>query len=603
MSELFPELDSDAPIASPPQPEPRSHEADPDAVYREAEARIARPGLAAGVEALTRFEQAFGLPGMLRSLKKTAGDQIELVVELPDGKLVSASLVPPGVHGWKQGKSFGLSYRGASLPPIVAKALLRFMARYDGVPFERILAQVIPDPGDEHMLNTDYPESVFYAFAPASGWRRFFEGVDLYRGACATHTGNVAIIDHTDIECRFNNAPYDNRLPSFFNIPDSEPTERDAEGYSKNVRNLFTDVQDRDVILGADKLLDQALLNLADDPKQPEMVFIHSGCLADVTGDDLQASAARTASKLRLPVVVVGLQNDPISSALGKLMDDTAITAERPLQPGSVALLGVPDFTGRRMVDAMLARAGVEVLVSVLPNLDRNALELLARAEVLVSYPWERHRDTARRLAARLVPARSIEPGVPFGLAGTMAWLRAIGEATGRSEAIEGVIATELAEIEPSWNALSARARRYRVGFVIDQPNWRSALDPARSLGLPMLPMLLEMGFGVDVLVYDQSGKRHEAREPGVRVRSFRTVTELDKLLREPETVLWYSEMLYERRVTRTGNSPFSLRQFRMGMHGALHSLRELVHRAELPFYRRYSGYLGSAFPELGERR
>jgi hypothetical protein len=602
MSELFPELDDAAPSASPAKPEQRPQEADAERVYSEAEARIARPGLAAGVDALTRFEQAFGLPGALRSLKKTAGDQIELVVELPDGKVVSASLVPPGVQAWKQGKSFGLSYRGPSLPPVVAKALLRFLARYDGVPFERILAQVIPDPGDEHMLSADYPESVFYAFAPASGWRRFFEGVDLYRGACATHTGNVAIIDHTDIECRFNNAPYDSRMPGFFNIPETEYSSGESNA-SNNIRNLFTDVQDRDVIRGADKLLDQALLNLADDPKKPEMVFIHAGCLADVTGDDLEASAARTASKLRLPVVVVGNQNDPVSTALSKLMDSNVITPERPLEPGGVALLGLPEFVGRRTLHEQLERAGINVLVSVLPNLDHNALELLARAELLVGYPWERYRETARRLAARMVPARAIEPGVPFGLEGTMAWLRAIGEAVGRSEAVEGVIAQELAAIEPSWSALSARARRYRVGFVIDQPNWRSALDPARSLGVPMLPMLREMGFGVDVLIYDPGGARHEAREAGVRVRSFRTCVELDALLREPETVLWYSEMLYERRVTRTGNSPFSLRQFRMGMQGALHSLRELVRRAELPFYRRYSGYLGPAFSELGEHR
>lgn len=619
MSALFPELDDgddpghaagDGPIASATNPDRGgAHDRTaPDVdtqLYRENDARASRSGLSAGGEALARFEQAFGLPGAIRSLKKT-GDAIEIIVDLPDGTSAAGSLVPPGVEGWKQGKSFGLAFRGSSLAPLLAKALLRFLARYDGVPFERILAQVVPDAGDEHMLAIDYQESVFYAFAPASGWRRFFEGTDLYRGACATHTGNVAVIDHTDIECRFNNAPYDNRLPSFFNIPEGEPASGDSGG---SIRNLFTDVQDRDVIRGADKLLDQALENLADDPDKPEMVFIQSGCLADVTGDDLEASVVRTAAKLRLPVVVVGNQNDPVSTALGKLIDSSVITQERPLEPGSVALLGLPDFTGRRSLEQLLARAGINVLVSVLPNLDRTAVELLTRAEVLVGYPWQRYRETARRLATRLAPARAINPGVPFGIEGTTRWLRAIGEAVGRRDAVDELLTAEMATIEPSWRALSARARRYRVGFVIDQPNWRAALEPARSLGVPMLPMLREMGFGIDVLVYNQSGSRPEANEAGVRVRSFRDCAELDTLLREPDTVLWYSEMLYERRVTRTGNSPFSLRQFRMGLHGAVESLRELVARAELPFYRRYNSYLGPAFSELspsskaGDRR
>ena len=105
MSELFPELD-DAP-AQPQEQPPAS-----PSVHREIEARINRPGLAAGIESIARFEQAFGLPGMIRSLKKTDGDEIELVVELPDGQLVSGSLVPPGTRAWKQGKSFG---RTASL--------------------------------------------------------------------------------------------------------------------------------------------------------------------------------------------------------------------------------------------------------------------------------------------------------------------------------------------------------------------------------------------------------------------------------------------------------------------------------------------------------
>ena len=607
MSELFPELDT-APkaqvrVASPSKPQQSgdTQQGNSSDIHQELEARISRGGLAAGVNAVTRFEQAFGLPGTIRSLKKTTGDEIEVVFELADGMLATGLLVPPGVDAWKQGKSFGVSYRGGRpLPPPVGKAMLRFLARYDGVPFERVLAQVIPDSGDEHMLTADYPESVFYAFAPASGWRRFFEGVDLYRGACATHTGNVAVIDHTDIECRFNNAPYDNRLPGFFNIPESEPDE-DDDNRNRHTHNLFTDVQDRDVIRGADKLLDQALESLAEHPAKPELVFIQSGCLADVTGDDLEASVARTAAKLRLPVVVVGNQNDPISTALSKLFDGCEIKPERPLAPDSVALLGIPDFTGRRTLDGLLARAGIRTLVSVLPNLDRHAIEQLAHAPVLVGYPWARHRETARRLAARMAPARMIDPGVPFGLEGTASWLRGIGDAVGRRDAVEELIASELADIEPSWSALSDRARRYRVGFVIDQPSWRSALDPSRSLGVPMLPMLREMGFGVDVLIFNQTGARCDVGEEGVRVRSFRGCAELDALLREPETVLWYSEMQYERRLTRTGNNPFSLRQFRMGLRGALDSLQELVRRAELPFYRRYAEYLGPAFAEMKE--
>lgn len=579
------------------------------AVHTEAEVRIARPGLAAGAEALARFEQAFGLPGLIRSLKKTEGDEIEVVVELADGKLAAGSLVPPGARAWKQGKTFGIIYRGPTLPGLLAKALLRFMARYDGVPFDKILAQIVPDAGDEHMLHNDYAESVFYAFAPSSGWRRFFEGTELYRGACGAQTGKIAVIDHTDIECIFNVAPLDNRLPSFFNVPNVEAggsLSATPPGFEVNGKEhqMFTDIQDRDVIKGADKLLDQALETLADHPDKPDMVFIQAGCLPDVTGDDLEASVARTSDRLRLPVVVVGIQNDPISTAMSKLMEGSDIAQDRPLDPGSIALLGVPDFVGRHSLGELLERAGIRVLTSVLPNLDRHGLDLLARAEVLVGYPWDRHRETSRRLAERMAPARAILPGAPFGVDGTCVWLRAIGEAVGRSEAVEKALDAELREVAPQWRALRARAQRYRVGFIIEQSNWRAVLNPNRSLGVPMLAMLREMGFGIDVLVYAGTGaaERDEV-QAGVRVRSFRSCAELDARLGETEVVAWYSEMLYDRRLTRNGKNPFSLRQFRMGLRGALESLRELVRLAELPFYRRYSRYLGRAFTELEEQQ
>jgi nitrogenase molybdenum-iron protein alpha/beta subunit len=626
MSELFPELDpledeaaEGFDLAEGPRVAvgrrvgrrglARSGPAEAMGVYAELEARLSRPGLAAGSASLVRFEVALGLPGRLRSLKKTQAPAIEFVVELPDGRLAAGALVGPGERAWKHGRSFGLCYRGDELSGLLAKALLRFMARYDGVPFERILDQVVPDPGDEHMLELDYPESVLYAYAPSSGWRRFFEGTELYRGVCGAHTGEVAIVEHTDIECLYNVAPSDTRLPSFFNAPAfgehlRSTGERPQVAAEVDARHLFTDIRDREVITGADRLLDQTLEALAEDPARPKMVFVHGGCLPDVTGDDLEASVARTRDKLRLPVVVVGTRNDPLAAALGELVGEREFDPQRELEPGSVALLGFPEVTGRAEIDAMLERAGVEVVATALPNFGPDELEGLCRASVLVAYPWSRHLETSRRLSARLAPARAILPPSPYGVAGCCRWLRAVAAASGRGEAMETVIAARLDELRPRWQALRARARRYRVGFIVDHPSWRAVLDPARSVGVPMLPMLLEMGFGVEVLIYVRPGADEPEPEPGlVRVRSYRSCAELDALLAEPGVVAWYSELHYERRLTRKGKNPFSLRQFHMGLDGALRSLRELVELAELPFFRRYHEHLGPAFDELEDPR
>ena len=87
-----------------------------------------------------------------------------------------------------------------------------------------------------------------------------------------------------------------------------------------------------------------------------------------------------------------------------------------------------------------------------------------------------------------------------------------------------------------------------------------------------------------------------------IRVRWYRDLEQLDAALAAPEVVAWYSEFLYERRLTRNGKNVFSLREFAMGYGGALDSLEDLLRLANMSFYRNYSRYLGPAFSERGPR-
>lgn len=609
---LFEQLGGQEPA---PEPEPSAARDEPgrepqesSGVYHERGARLFRPGLAAGAASLARFEQAFGLVGKIRSLKRTEGDAIEFVAEVDEqGSLAAGVLTRPGERAWKQGKSFNASYVGEQLHPLIAKALTRFMARYDGAPFELLLAQVVPDPGDEHMVAADYPESVFYAYASASAWRRFFEGTELYRGTCGGHTGNVAIIDHADIECVFNQAPTDERLPNFFNTPAVENDELRA-GVSVPVARpiqLFTDIGDVDVIKGADILVDEALKFIASLPNKPDSVVIQAGCLPEVTGDDIDAAAARTKDRLRLPVVAVGQHNDVAGASFGDLLERESFTLDRPLDPRGVVLLGMPAFLGRSELTDLLKRAGVNVLGIVLPEIPDHAIESLGHASVVVEYPWDRYTETMRRLGERLAPVRSLRPRPPYGFENTRRWLLSIGAAVDCRDAVEAEIAVLMAKLAPRWELLRGRARTLRVGFVIEHGNWRAALSTQRSLGVPMLELLSEMGFGIEILAY--AGERGRAPEPerfdDIHVRWYRSVDELDECLADPRVVAWYSEMYFDRRLTRNGKNSFSMRQFSMGFHGAVDTLESMLRVSNMSFYRSYGRYLGPAFLEREEQR
>jgi hypothetical protein len=117
-----------------------------------------------------------------------------------------------------------------------------------------------------------------------------------------------------------------------------------------------------------------------------------------------------------------------------------------------------------------------------------------------------------------------------------------------------------------------------------------------------MLELLSEMGFGVDVLAYAGDRPRPPAAErfDDIEVRWYRDIGELDELLADPRVAAWYSELYYDRRLSRNGKNAFSMRQFNMGLSGAIDSLESMLSLANMSFYRSYARHLGPAFVERG---
>ena len=126
-----------------------------------------------------------------------------------------------------------------------------------------------------------------------------------------------------------------------------------------------------------------------------------------------------------------------------------------------------------------------------------------------------------------------------------------------------------------------------------------------RDLGVPMVEMLVEMGFGVEILAYTGGRGLELPRErfERIHVRGYRSLEELDAALAEPGVAAWYSEMNYDRRLSRKGKNSFSMRQFSMGLRGAVDSLEIMLRVSNMSFYRSYGRYLGAAFRERGAGR
>jgi hypothetical protein len=435
-------------------------------------------------------------------------------------------------------------------------------------------------------------DSFVFSYASPSAWRNFFEGQEIYRGACGGIEGNVLMVHHTEIECHASTVPLRDGTMNFFNYVRSEP------GAPGQGAFLMTDLDDRDVIKGGSNKLDRILDGVAKSALRPDMILVQSSCVPIVTGDDVDASIDKLRKKVRVPVLNLDNSSDPSAELVRLAMAEPGFfTAEK--RPGSINLVGLPTLPGHAELFEALADCEITLNCRLLPSVDLGSFRRYLAAELQVHYCWDWQSPACRELIAK-IPLPAIEPPPPFGLEGSRAWLAAVAGALGRGERFEQVWADRCAPVRAEWEALCAEARGYRLGFIVDDRSLEKIADPRRLMGIPVLDVLREMGFGLDVLAYRAPGAAAPRSPllalPGVALLPFASRAELEEQLRSSEAVAFYSELHFDRRLSRTGKNLFSMKDFEMGPRGALRMARRLLARCRLPFFRSYSSYLGDPF-------
>lgn len=166
----------------------------------------------------------------------------------------------------------------------------------------------------------------------------------------------------------------------------------------------------------------------------------------------LAREQAPDAPAVPVPGAVDGDWLDGWAAALAALAGSLPLAPGGP-RPGSVAVVGL--LLDRREADRqadrdevvrMLAALGLDVCATW-PALDGAAgMAGAGRAEVLLAMPYAL--DAARILAGR-TGARVVATGLPIGLAGTAAWVRQVGQATGTAAAAEAFVDAELDRVAP----------------------------------------------------------------------------------------------------------------------------------------------------------
>jgi nitrogenase iron protein NifH len=610
MSELFPELDEDG----------GADEA-PAAAWHPASER----GLAALRQVLAVRELVPGAE-LARAEFSLHESTVRLVVAGDAVPAMSVSVSPRSTRpAALRTRQLNLSFQseGAGPPPVLVQLLARLQHRLTNAPFELLLRAASlgaarrepakpPPSADEaaaaKALPTEHRGSVAFSYRPPAGWRNFFEQKEMYRGLFHGLRGPITVVHHADIECHMSDAPRFDGSVNFLNFPRQEPwalsppeTDARLQGGS---RFLLTDMDDRDVIKGADTRLEHLLARVGDPygpadepppetspaPASPGVVFVVPTCISLITGDDIDAAASRKGVRRRMPILNVGNQNDPFA-AMFRLVAAEPGFRDRAPRPHRVNLVGLPYFSGRAALFELLREAGVEVGCELLPAFDLAQARdyLCARAQVL--YPSDQARELHEQTLAHL-PLDTVAPPPPFGVEGTRHWLAAVGAAADREAACAAAFERALDRLRPRWDALRARARGVPLGFVLDDDAAEILRDPVRMQGVPLARLLVEVGFSLEVLRYAPPGQPDPSPLAGVAERRFDSPASLAEGLRASRAAAFYSDVFFDDRLTRAGKQIFSLRDVGMGLTGAVETAERLLARCANPFLRRYGAWL-----------
>jgi len=460
----------------------------------------------------------------------------------------------------------------------------------------------------------DMLKSLVQVYGSNEAWANFFADKEQQRNFCHNVSGSIVMIGHEDLECHYATPPTNDGSLSFFNYPKlneryvPDAAERAVEQHSDDPSYLISDLGDLDIIKGGAKKLDRALDSILEHDKKPDMVVVRATCVPIVIGDDMEGSVERFKKKTGLPVIyldnIADQHASPFRDVFRAVKSDPAFKSPDKIS-GSINLLGFPREAEVAPLIEFLSGLGITVNCRVLPEVDVKVMRRYTRAELAVLFDTSLYDSSYREIVGD-IELPSIRPTAPYGVRHTRQWLWEVASALGRgSEEFEAAWAAKARTFEPEWERLRTQVAGYRLGFVLDDERIRCLREPRLWMGIPILDVLKEMGFGIDLLVRVPGGMGAPAMEQeairrlgdlageGVRIAAFSTPDELGRLLAASDANAFYSDIYFDRRLTRSGKAQFSTKVFQMGTEGAIQGLKQLLSVCRMPFYRKYASFLG----------
>jgi hypothetical protein len=408
---------------------------------------------------------------------------------------------------------------------------------------------------------------------------------------------------------RFRDIPADRaerihaRTPKAPSTEDSGPT---TDGPKQGTGGMFcTDFDDHDTIMGSNSKFEEVLE--AALQQETEFICVSCTCVPYVAGEDVESITDRLGEQYpdtevlyltQTPESSVGIFRDVLVHKRLEAEKATFISNDR-----MVNLVGFPQDRASEEHIAMLEACDVEVNQLFIPAMDIEKVYALPKAKTHIFMQNSEWQFMYDQLLFDTKIA-SVYPPAPFGVKQTRQWLKESIDAVGGSEKFEAVWDSHYLPMKDEFEALRQEAldNDYRMGIVAGDNDIHKLTDPANLWAIPMLAMLEEMGFGVEIMFLARN-KDHAAdyakqalamfEHPERHgVAAFHNQERMEMLLQRDHFQAVFSEHFADFRLTQAGKAQYSGQYFERGLQGIVRTQQRLLELCRMPFYRRYAKYL-----------
>ncbi|MBI5883658.1 MAG: hypothetical protein HZB91_11210 [Elusimicrobia bacterium] len=498
---------------------------------------------------------------------------------------------------------------GLSLDSAASPALKRFLetmaARLKDRSLADILAVLHDDPETFAELEPSGPAEsrlmVPMAAGPINlleaGWRNFFgdQDFEVLLGYPELSMKKTIYARYSDRECLYSWAGNDPRKWSFFAYPMRVPS--DSFGAAVFRKGVIMELDEKDMVLGprekADALVDSVAARARSS--DAEFVVFNHFCTTIVMGEDFaevgrrmeDASGRTTIRWSHRDRDLLDNFGDYFRSLMGKLGFFDA-----PCDPDSVNLFHFPTDYREAQLVPFLKELGLKINLRLFPDVEFPAVASLPKARLQIFCEATSYQAKLHEILAKS-PRPVLTVKAPYGIEGTQECLSSIAKAAGKEKAFEAAWGRKIAEVGPLWDAMRLQAKGLRLAFVTADTTLPRLWGLRHGQGPPLMKMIQEMGFGVDIIYHDPHAEGVDIPEGrDITLTVFRTPAELDDALRTGLFQAVYSDIFFDWRLTCAGKARFASKDFEMGLDGAVRSFQRLLGACRMPFYARYGSHL-----------